>query len=347
MKVLIVDRFSELADEFKQFCQNSELELFQNLEIEYAKDTNVFRMQTFEEYVQRMEHEGPEWITPDEEVLDKIADADILLIQWGAVSTKIIDAAKRLRFIVTIRSGCENINVAYAKSKGISVSFAPSRLAEVVADMTVALALSECRGIVRRNLIATKGEWIEEKYNDNSHAALSNLVIGIVGYGGIARTVSKRFIKGFGAKVIAYEKITPPEILKADGVEQVELSRLLQTADIITMHARLCPETRGMIGANEFALMKPNAIFINTARAGLVDEQALVHALETKQIRGAGLDVYEKEPLPLDSPLLKMDNVTLMPHSAGITNDILKNSLKIIVTEMERFLKGEPLEFQA
>lgn len=347
MKVLIVDRFSELADEFKQFCQNSELELFQKLEIEYAKDTNVFRMQTFEEYVQRMEHEGPEWITPDEEVLDKIADADILLIQWGAVSTKIIDAAKRLRFIVTIRSGCENINVAYAKSKGIAVSFAPSRLAEVVADMTVALALSECRGIVRRNLIATKGEWIEEKYNDNSHAALSNLVIGIVGYGGIARTVSKRFTKGFGAKVIAYEKITPPEILKADGVEQVELSRLLQTADIITMHARLCPETRGMIGTNEFALMKPNAIFINTARAGLVDEQALVHALETKQIRGAGLDVYEKEPLPLDSPLLKMDNVTLMPHSAGITNDILKNSLKIIVTEMERFLKGEPLEFQA
>ena len=346
MKVLIIDRFDELAQEFRVFCRNSELEIFNNLQIDYARDTNVYRMDTFEEYVQKMEAEGPEWITPDEEVLEKIETADILLIQWGAVSSKVIDAAKQLKFIVTIRSGCENINVSYAKCKGIAVSFAPSRLAEVVADMTVALALSECRGIVRRNLIATKGEWVEEKYNDSSHGALCNLVVGIIGYGGIARTVAKRFGKGFGSKVIAYEKITPPEVLKEDGVKQVELSELLQTADIITIHARLCPENRHMIGADEFAMMKPNAIFINTARAGLVDEKALIKALETKQIRGAGLDVYEKEPLPLDSPLLKMDNVTLMPHSAGITNDILKNSLKIVTTELERFLKGEALKFQ-
>jgi len=345
MKVLIIDRFRELADEFEKFCRNSDLEIFQNLQVDYAKDTNVYRMNTFEEYVQRMEKEGPEWITPDDEVLEKIKDADIVLIQWGAVSSEIIDAAKKLKFIATIRSGCENINFQYAKQKGISVSFAPSRLAEVVADMTVALTLSECRGIVRRNLITNKGQWIEEKYNDASHAALSNLVVGIIGYGGIARTVAKRFVKGFGSRVIAYEKITPPEVLKEDEVETAELSELLKTADIITMHARLCKETEHMIGAREFAMMKPNAVFINTARAGLVDEQALIHALRTGQIRGAGLDVYEKEPLPLDSPLLTMDNVTLMPHSAGITNDILTNSLKIIVTEFERFLKGEELKF--
>lgn len=346
MKVLVVDRFPDIAEEFKDFCQNSPQELFQNLKIEYAKDSNIFRMQSFEQYVQKMEKEGPEWTTPDEEVLEKIKDADILLIQWGAISTKVIDAAPRLKFIVTIRSGCENINTGYAKSKGIHVSFAPSRLAEVVADMTVALALSECRGIVRRNLIATKGEWVEEKYDDASHGALSNLVVGIVGYGGIARTVAKRFTKGFGSRVVAYEELTPPEVLKEDGVEQMPLSKLLQTADIITIHARLCPETKHMIAEKEFAMMKANAIFINTARAGLVDEKALIRALLTKQIRGAGLDVYEKEPLPLDSPLLALDNVTLMPHSAGITNDILTNSLKIIVTEMERFLKGEPLEFE-
>lgn len=346
MKVLVVDRFSELADEFREFCRKSDLEIFRDLEVDYAKDTNIFRMRTFEEYVQKMEEEGPEWTIPDEEVLNKVRDADILLIQWGAVNKKVIDAAGALKLIVTIRSGCENINIPYAKSRGIRISFAPSRLAEVVADMTVALALSECRGIVRRNLIATKGEWVEEKYNDASHAAISNLVIGIVGYGGIARTVAKRFVKGFGSRVIAYETLTPPEILKEDGVEQTGLSTLLKTADIITMHARLCPETKEMIGAPEFAMMKKNAIFINTARAGLVDEQALIRALATGQIRGAGLDVYEKEPLPYDSPLLKMDNVTLMPHSAGITNDILKNSLKIIVTELARFLKGEDLKFQ-
>lgn len=345
MKVLIIDRFRELADEFEKFCRNSNMEMLKNLQIDYAKDTNVYRMDTFEEYVQRMEKEGPEWITPDKEAVEKIMDADILLIQWGAVSSKIIDAAKKLKFIATIRSGCENINVQYAKNRGIRVSFAPSRLAEVVADMTVALTLSECRGIVRRNLIANKGEWVEERYNDASHAALSNLVIGIIGYGGIARTVAKRFVKGFGSRVIAYEKITPPEVLKEDGVEPADLSDLLKTADIITMHARLCKETEHMIGAGEFAMMKKNAVFINTARAGLVDEQALINALQTKRIRGAGLDVYEKEPLPLDSPLLRMDNVTLMPHSAGITNDILTNSLKIIGTEFKRFLRGEELKF--
>ena len=345
MKVLVIDRYPDLAEEFQAMCAESDLEALRDLKIEYAKDTNVYRMNTFEEYVQRMEKEGPEWIEPDQEVLDKIQDADILLIQWGAVSSAVIEMGKKLKFIATIRSGCENINVDYAKKRGIQVSFAPSRLAEVVADMTVALTLSECRGIVRRNLIANHGKWTEEKYNDASHAAISNLVIGIVGYGGIARTVARRFCAGFGSKVIAYEPITSPEILKEDGVEQVELDELLRQADVVTMHARVCKETIHMIGEREFSLMKPNAIFINTARAALVDEKALIQALQTGKIRGAGLDVYEKEPLPLDSPLLSMDNVTLMPHSAGITNDILKNTLKIIKTEFERFLKREPLKF--
>lgn len=100
-----------------------------------------------------------------------------------------------------------------------------------------------------------------------------------------------------------------------------------------------------MFGKAQFDLMKPNAIFINTARAGLVDEEALIDALQSGKIRGAGLDVYSVEPLPLDSPLLQMDNVTLMPHSAGITNDIIQNSLKIITVEIERFLTGEKLAF--
>ncbi|HIY18795.1 MAG TPA: 2-hydroxyacid dehydrogenase [Candidatus Blautia avistercoris] len=347
MKVLVVDRSPELEKEFRGFCKSSPIKEIRDLEIVYAKDTNVSRMPTFEEYVQRMEKEGPQWIVPDEEVLDKIQDADILLVQWGAVSKEIIEAGKHLKLIVTIRSGYENINTAYAKEKGIPVSFAPSRLADVVADMTVALALSECRGIVRRNLIATHGQWTEEKYNDASHGALGNLVVGIVGYGGIARTVTRRFRNGFGSRVLAYEKITPREILEKDGVEPVDLETLLKTADIITLHARLCEETKHMIGEEEFRQMKPNAVFINTARAGLVDEQALIKALQEGWIRGAGLDVYEKEPLPCDSPLLQMDNVTLMPHSAGITNDILKNSLKIIGSDLERFLTGKALEHLA
>ncbi len=346
MKVLVIHRRAELYERFRTFCEESEKTYFSNLEIDYAKDTNIIRLcDNFESYVQRMEHEGPEWTVPDQEVLEKIVDADIVLTEWGAISSKVIERGKKLKLIATIRSGCENINVKFAHSRNIAVSISPSRLANVVADMTVALMLSECRGILRRNLRYNHGVWVEEKYNDVSHAALSSLKIGLVGYGGIARTVAKRLVQGFGCDVMAYEKITPEAIIRGDGVKPVDYDTLCRTADIISIHARLVPETEKMFGKHQFDLMKPNAIFINTARAGLVDEEALIEALESKKIRGAGLDVYSVEPLPLESPLLRMDNVTLMPHSAGITNDIIINSLKIITQEVERFLTGEALQF--
>ena len=345
MKILVVHRETELYERLKQLCENSEKKYFRDLKIVYARDTNAKRYGNFESYVQKMEKEGPEWIEPDQEVLDKIADADILLTEWGGISSRVIQAGKKLKLIATIRSGCENINTEYAKERGIPVSISPSRLANAVADMTIALMLSECRGILRRNLRSNHGEWVEEKYNDESHSALCNLRIGLVGYGGIAREVAKRLVKGFGSEVVAYETITPYEVLREDGVAPVSLEELCKTCDIVSLHARLVPETEKMFGKDQFALMKSNAIFINTARAGLMDEEALIEALQSGRIRGAGLDVYAQEPLPPDSPLLQMDNVTLMPHSAGITRDIIKNSLKIISTELERFLRGEELKF--
>ncbi len=345
MKLLVVHPERELYEQMKEFCEKSHKAYFRELVVEYVKDTNMERTGTHEFYVQKMEHEGPEWIEPDQEVLDKITDADMVLTEWGGFSSKVIGAGKKLKMIATIRSGAENINVEYAKEHGISVSISPSRLANAVADMTIALMLSECRGLLRRNLRYTKGIWVDEKYDDESHSTLSNLKIGLVGYGGIARVVAKRLIQGFGCRVAAYEKITPPEVIKNDGVEPVDLETLCRSCDIISLHARLVPETEKMFGQEQFKMMKPNGIFINTARAGLMDEEALIEALETGRIRGAGLDVYTIEPLPLDSPLLGMDNVTLMPHSAGVTRDIIKNSLKIITTELERFLVGEELKF--
>lgn len=345
MKILVVHREAELYERLKDFSTNSDKDYFRDLEIEYAQDTNAKRYGNFESYVQKMEREGPEWIEPDREVLDKIVDADILLTEWGGISSQVIQAGKRLKLIATIRSGYENINADYAGKLGIPVSVAPSRLANAVADMTVALMLSECRGILRRNLRSNGGAWVEEKYNDESHSALCSLKIGLVGYGGIAREVAKRLVKGFGAEVFAYETIASPEVLEADGVVPVTLEELCRICDIVSLHARLVSETEKMFGKEQFAMMKPNAIFINTARAGLMDEEALIEALQSGKIRGAGLDVYATEPLPADSPLLGMDNVTLMPHSAGITRDIIKNSLKIICAELERFLKGEELQF--
>lgn len=329
MKVLVVHRADKLYQEFSGYCEKSTDHVFRNLIVEYAKDTNAARYGNFEKYVQRMEKDGPEWAQPDEEVLEKAADADIILTEWGAINSKVIDAGKKLKLIITIRSSVENISADYASEKGIKVVYCPSRLAEVVSDMTIAMMLSECRGIVRRNLIATGGQWIEEKYNDESHGALCNLKIGLLGYGGIAKAVARRLIHGFGCEqVSAFDSFVSEEDMKADGVKKSSLEEICRTCDIISLHLRYVPETENIIGVQQFDMMKPNAILINTARAGLVDENALIDALQKGKIRGAGLDVYKVEPLPLDSPLLKMDNVTLMPHSAGITNDLIKNSVK-------------------
>ena len=346
MKLLIIHQRTELYEKMKAFCEASDKEYFRNLEIDYFQDNNAAMAENYEAYVQRTEHNGPAWIEPDQVFLEKVADADILMVEWGGVSKKVIDAAKKLKLVATIRSAPENIEVEYANSKGISVSISPSRLANAVADMTVGMMISECRGLLRRNLVYTKGEWVPEKYNDECHSTLSNLKIGLVGYGGIARVVSKRLVQGFGCEVVAYETITPEEIIRSDGVTPVDLETLCRTCDIISLHARHVEgQNDKMFGREQFKMMKPSAIFINTARAGLMDEDALIEALQKGWIRGAGLDVYSVEPLPKDSPLLQMDNVTLTPHSAGATGDIIKNSLKIINAELERFMLGQELQF--
>lgn len=343
MKVLVVHRKRELYERFEDLCRKSTNEYARSLSIEYAKDTNAERFGEFEAYVRKMEKEGPEWIEPDEDVINKIVDADILLTEWGGISSKVIAAGKCIKLIATIRSGLENINVDFAHRRGIKVCIAPSRLANPVADMTIALMLSECRGLLRRNLRCTNGEWVDEKYDDESHSALCNLKIGIVGYGGIARVVAQRLVKGFDCEVLAYETITPRETIESDGVRCVSLDELCRSCDIISLHARLTVETRKIIGEQQFNMMKPNAIVINTARGELIDENALIEALQSHKIRGAGLDVYAVEPLPKDSRLLQMDNVTLMPHSSGITNDTVKNSLSVLYPEIERFLNNEEL----
>lgn len=346
MKLLIIHQRSELYEKMSAFCRASDKPWFRDLEIDYYRDTNAAMAENYEAYVQRTEQNGPEWIEPDPIFLEKIADADIVMTEWGGISKRVIDAAKQLKLIVTIRSAPENIEVEYANARGIQVSISPSRLANAVADMTVGMMISETRGLLRRNLVYNKGEWVREKYDDASHSTLSNLKIGLVGYGGIARVVSRRLVQGFGCEVAAYETITPEAILREDGVTPVDLETLCRTCDIISMHARHVEgQNDNMITREHFRMMKPNAIFINTARAGLVDEEALIEALQKGWIRGAGLDVYSVEPISKDSPLLKMDNVTLMPHSAGATGDIIQNSLKIINTELERFMLGQELKF--
>lgn len=319
---------------------------FENLELVYVADHNHERMENPKEYNLKMEKEGPEWITPEPEVMEQIKDADILMTSFCGVTRAMLEAGKNLKLVFMMRSGWENCNVKAAKELGIPVCNCPSRLAEPVADLTVAMMICECRGILRGNRDILNGEWNQNDiYNDTTNAALCNLRVGLYGYGGIGRAIAKRLIKGFGAEVVAYDEYCTPEQMMADGVKPVSLDELLSTSDIVSIHLRLVEATKNIIGKEAFAKMKPTAIFCNTARAGLVDQQALCEALQSKKIRGAVLDVFWDEPVPKDSPFLKMNNVTMTPHRAGVTTDIVPNTYNLMIQDLRRFWAGEPLKF--
>lgn len=318
-----------------------------DLTLDFVKDTNGGRFATPAEFVGRLERVGPEgWIAVDQEVREKLPRADILIVHTSGVTAEMMDLSPNLSLIYCLRSGAEGINREAAAARGIPVCNAPSRLAEPVADLTVALMLAECRGLARCELQRTGGAWRPDDIRDASNAALCNLTVGLVGYGGIARKVAARLVLGFGARVMASDPYADAAMMREDGVEPVDLDTLLAQADIVALMARLTDETRGMFSHAQFAKMKPTAIFINTARGGLVDEPALVKALQERTIRSAGLDVFATEPLPQDSPLLALDNVTLTPHMAGVTTDIVPNTLSIMAQEMARFLHGEALQYK-
>ena len=318
----------------------------ENLELVYVADHNHERMENPKEYNLKMEKEGPEWITPEPEVMEQIKVADILMTSFCGVTRAMLEAGKNLKLVFMMRSGWENCNVKAAKELGIPVCNCPSRLAEPVADLTVAMMICECRGILRGNRDILKGEWNQNYiYNDTTNAALCNLRVGLYGYGGIGRAIAKRLIKGFGAEVVAYDEYCTPEQMMADGVKPVSLDELLSTSDIVSIHLRLVEATKNIIGKEAFAKMKPTAIFCNTARAGLVDQEALCEALQSKKIRGAVLDVFWDEPVPMDSPFLKMNNVTMTPHRAGVTTDIVPNTYNLMIQDLRRFWAGEPLKF--
>jgi D-3-phosphoglycerate dehydrogenase / 2-oxoglutarate reductase len=295
-----------------------------------------------QEFVMRIEREGPEWIEPDQEVMDKIKDAEVIVTHFSGVNSKMINSASQLKLIGVMRSGVENVSLPAAKAKGITVVNCPGRVAEPVADFTVGLLLAEVRNIVRLGAALAHGDWGGFDKLDSAVTTLRNHTAGIIGFGIIGKKVATR-LTAFGAKLIAYDPYCTNEEAAKYNVELLPLEELLKKSDYVLMHARLSEETKNLMGEKEFALMKPTAIFINTARAGLVDEAALIKALQEKKIRSAALDVFSQEPLPPDHPLIKLGNVTLTPHRAGGTIDIKFTTLAIMVDQLKAYFSGEPL----
>lgn len=284
-----------------------------------------------------IEKGGPEAVPLPAELTANLADFDMLVVQFAPLSRAFIESARKLKVIAVLRGGTENIDVPCATRRGIAVLNTPGRLARAVAECTVGLILTEIRNLARGHARLMQGQWDRSFPNTDDIPELYRRSVGLVGYGAVAQLVAK-YLDAFGCRILAFDPY-----LKSDPAPALlrDLATLLKESDVVSLHARLCAETQHLIGAQELALMKPTAILVNTARSGLVDEAALLRALQERRIMGAALDVFDLEPLPADHPFLRLDNVTLTPHLAGSTRDGFRNSPVLMAGHLTRLLRGE------
>jgi len=271
---------------------------------------------------------------------------DVFVTEVDQMRAKVLAQVDRLQVIACCRAEPVNIDVAMATESGIPVLHAPGRNAQAVADLTLALMLMTLRHIpqamelLRREggpqgMVKMAVAFFELKGNE-----LWGKTVGIIGLGAVGREVARR-LRGFGTELIAYDPYVAPDVVEQCGARSVDLGTLLREADVVSLHAALTEETKGMLGQREFALMKPTAYFVNTARAELTDEEALYEALKDGGIGGAALDVFAEEPPPPDHPLLQLPNVIATPHIGGNTYEIPVHQSHIVVSDLERLFQGQ------
>ena len=279
---------------------------------------------------------------PDE-IVRFVDDAEVLVTQLAPVSAAMLDRMPALKLIAVSRGGPVNIDMAAARARGVRVVNTPGRNASAVAEFAIGAILAETRLIRSGHEALRAGEWRGDLYRaDRTGRELSEMTVGVVGYGQIGTRVV-RLLKAFGCRILVadpYVQLTAAD--RADGVEHVHLEDLLSRADVVTLHARVTPETTGFIGRHQFAAMKEGAIFVNTARGPLVDYDALYHALAEGHLGGAMLETFAVEPVPADWPLLQLPNVTLTPHIAGASVKTITIAAEAAAEEVRRHIDGEP-----
>lgn len=243
-----------------------------------------------------------------------LAEADAMLASVEKLTPDIL-ARTKLRAIARMGVGYDSIDVPAATAGGIAVTITPGTLEESVAEHTIAMLLGVSRGLVQRDREVRAGCWTRKPM-----PRMAGRTFGIVGLGRIGRAVAAK-AQGLGMRTIAFDPFADPEAARRLNVGLLPLDDLLQTADVVSLHTTTTPETSNLINRRTLALMKPDAILVNTGRGALVDEEALGEALERGHLFGAALDVFKTEPLPLDSRLLKYNNVLLCTHMGGLDSE--------------------------
>lgn len=275
----------------------------------------------------------------EDEIIAAGQDADAILVALARVTQRVIESLPRLKLIGKYGVGVDNIDVAAATAHDKVVVNVREYGSEEVATHALTLMLVLTRRIVRMNEAAKSGQWnyrlAEPGYR------LRGRTLGLIGFGTIARRLAG-YAQAFGLEVIVVDPYVDEAAAAAAGVEKVEFDQLLRESDFISVHAVLTPETRHILGEKEFRAMKPTTYVVNTARGGLIDQEALATALREGWIAGAGLDVLEQEPPAPDNPLLGFgDNVVLTPHSAFYTEEAWRDMETNLAAQVAMFVRGE------
>ena len=269
------------------------------------------------------------------------AGATLLVVELEAVDAGVLTALPSVRVVASARGDPTNVDLPAATAAGVAVLHTPGRNAASVADFTLGLILAHSRSLARGQAHLRQQGWLvdgELPYLHFRGPELAGRTLGLVGYGHVGREVARRVAGGFGMRVLVYDPFVREPPPPAEPV--AALDNLLVASGFVSLHCPLTPVTAGLIGARELGLMGPDAVLVNTARAAVVDEQALVAALRERRIAGAALDVFWEEPLPRDHPLLALDNVTLTPHLAGAADDVVGHHSATIVDDVARYLAG-------
>ena len=281
--------------------------------------------------------------TDSSELIARIRDADAIINIRSAIPfpREVLEACANLRLLSVWGTGVDHVDLAAAEELGITVSNTPGYGAPYVSEHALALALAVSRQILQNDRRIRDGGWatgfIDELYGKT---------LGVVGAGAIGRRMIQ-LGQGIGMKVIAWTFNPTPERAEEYGVDFLDLHELLAQSDVVSLHVALTPQSAGLIGREQLALMKPTSFLVNTARGAVVDEGALVEALQQGTIAGAGLDVFEVEPLPLGHPLTRLDNVVLAPHAGSMAYNGTMRGLEMSIENLEHFAEGNPVNVVA
>ncbi|MHA6799891.1 2-hydroxyacid dehydrogenase [Bounagaea algeriensis] len=283
----------------------------------------------------------------EQQLLGALDDVELVATQMAPFTAEVLRACPQLKFIGVCRGGPVNVDLDTATERGVLVSYAPGRNAAAAAEFAVGMILAGLRHIPRSDAELKAGNWRGDYYAyDNAGSELAGSTVGLVGYGAIGRIVA-RALRAFDAEVLVHDPFVRAEDAAADGVLAVGLEALLRRSSVVSLHARLTPETEHLLNADNLKLLPEGAVLVNSARGGLLDYAPLPEMLRSGHLRALAVDVYDIEPPPREWPLFDAPNVITTPHLAGATRQTAHRAAEIVAADVARFVQGQRPRFAA